>query len=91
MPVNEGTVPVYRLSVIQSGTEELSVAWTRMAGEEDAVWESTTTSTGEFLRRELGSYLGLDTGSWQLAIAHTGSSFFPSHCPMSTYPGVSQG
>lgn len=37
VPVNEGTVPVYRLSVIQSGTEELSVAWTRMAGEEDAV------------------------------------------------------
>lgn len=37
MPVNEGAVLLRRLSVMWSGTEELSVGWTRMAGEEDAV------------------------------------------------------
>lgn len=62
-----------------------------MAGEDDTVVGIKGHVTRGLFGRGLGYYLGPDTRSWQLVIAHTGSSFFPSHCPMRMYPGVSQG
>lgn len=75
-----------------SGTEELSIAWTRMAGEKDAVVGIKDNVTRGNFGKGARIVSEVKTPDHVCGkAAHARSFFNQPHCPISTYAGVSEG